>query len=212
MVVFDATMLMLVLRPTSGRPLDSTGQPINEVQERIAYLFQTLERSRTRIIVPTPALSEVLVRSGSAGPQIVETLGRSAVFRIMPFDSLAAIEAAAMTRAAIDDGDKRGGVDATWAKVKFDRQIVAIAKVQRATAIYSDDGDVRTIATAEGIQVIGLAELPLPPQNQQLAMQLEIPAPAAQDLIDAGPSQGDAIQTDDNIAEDDDRDEPIESA
>jgi hypothetical protein len=46
-----------------------------------------------------------------------------------------------MTRAAVDAGDKRVGSDATWAKVKFDRQIVAIAQVRRATAIYSDDAD-----------------------------------------------------------------------
>lgn len=178
MVVFDATMLLLVLRPNSGRPVDSTGAPIVQVPERIAHLLQRLEKSRTRIVVPTPALSEVLVRAGAAAPQIVETLNRSSVFRIVPFDSLAAIEAAILTRAAIDAGDKRGGSEATWAKVKFDRQIVAIAKVVRATAIYSDDADVRAMAAAQDIPVIGFAELPLPPENPQLAMQLEPPAAA----------------------------------
>jgi hypothetical protein len=137
MVVFDATILMLLLRPNAGQPTDSSGQPITQVQERIAHLLQTLEKNRTRIIIPTPALSEVLVRAGNAGPQIVETLGRSAVFRIVSFDSLAAIEAAAMTRAAIDSGDKRGGVDAAWAKVKFDRQIVAI-ELQFETSAQED--------------------------------------------------------------------------
>ena len=159
MVVFDATMLMLMLRPNSGIPLDSNNTPVSYVQERIAHLVQTLERRKTRIIIPTPALSEVLVRSGTAAPQIVETLNRSAIFRISPFDSLAAIEAAVMTRAAIDAGDKRGGAVGIWAKVKFDRQIVAIAKVARASAIYSDDSDVRTLALAENISVIGLVLL-----------------------------------------------------
>lgn len=175
MVVFDATMLLLFLRPNSGQPRDSAGAPIPQVQERIAYLLQRLERARTRIIIPTPALSEVLVRAGTAAPQIVETLNHSAAFKIVAFDSLAAIEAAMMTRAAIDAGSKRGGSDATWAKIKFDRQIVAIAKVAQATAIYSDDNDVRTIATAEDITVIGLAKLPLPPENPQIEMQLESP-------------------------------------
>jgi len=176
MVVFDATMLLLLLRPNSGRPFDSDGAPIAQVAERIAYLIQRLDKARNRIVIPTPALSEVLVRAGSAAPQIVETLGRSALFKIMPFDSLAAIEAALMTRAAIDAGDKRGGLEATWAKVKFDRQIVAIAKVARATEIYSDDNDVRTLATAEDITVIGLAELSTPPEKAQIEMQLEPPA------------------------------------
>lgn len=102
-------MLLLLLRPGSGRPLDSNGQPVTQVQERIAHLLQSLEKSRTRIVIPTPALSEVLVRAGTAGPQIVERLSRSAVFRIVSFDSLAAIEAAIMTRAAIEGGAKRGG-------------------------------------------------------------------------------------------------------
>ena len=183
MVVFDATMLLLVLRPNSGHPLDSGGQPIAQVPERIAHLVQSLEKTRTRIIVPTPALSEVLVRAGNAGPQIVETLSRSSVFKIVPFDSLAAIEAAVMTRAAIEAGDKRSGSEAVWAKIKFDRQIVAIAKVARASAIYSDDGDVRNLATAEDIAVIGLAELPVPTQNPQIEMPLE--PPTREDQSDA---------------------------
>jgi hypothetical protein len=42
---------------------------------------------------------------------------------------------------------------ATWAKVKFDRQIVAIAKVEKASMVYSDDEDVRKLAAAEGIPI-----------------------------------------------------------
>lgn len=90
-----------------------------------------------------------------------------------------------MTRNALNAGDKRGGSGATWAKVKFDRQIVAIAKVARATAIYSDDADVRTIATAEGIVVIGLAQLSVPPETAQIEMQLE--PPAFEEQNDAAP-------------------------
>ena len=120
MVVFDATMLLLLLRPNSGRPLDASGASIANVQERIAHLVQQLEKAKTQIGIPTPVLSEVLVHAGTAGPQIIETLNRSAVFKIIPFDALAAVEAALMTRAAISAGDKRGGSGATWAKVKFD--------------------------------------------------------------------------------------------
>jgi hypothetical protein len=36
----------------------------------------------------------------------------------------------------------------------------AIASLVRATAIYSDDNDIRTIATAEDVSVIGLADFP----------------------------------------------------
>jgi hypothetical protein len=108
----------------------------------------------------------------------------------MPFDTIAAVEAALMTRAALSTGDKRGGLGAPWAKVKFDRQIVAIAKVARATMIYSDDADVRTLAAAENIPVIGLAELPLPAQPE-----LPLPTPpSTEDADDANPERDEATE------------------
>jgi hypothetical protein len=67
---------------------------------------------------------------------------------------------------------KRGTSSATWTKIKFDRQIVAIAKVCRATVIYSDDEDVGKIAARARIKVIGLADLPLPPEDAQLGFVL----------------------------------------
>ena len=62
---------------------------------------------------------------------------------------------------------RRKKAAATWAKIKFDHQIVAIAKVNGATAIYSDDQDLRTFAQQAGLQVVGLADLPLPPKESQ---------------------------------------------
>lgn len=52
--------------------------------------------------------------------------------------------------------------------MKYDRQIVAIAKVHGATTIYSDDGDISALAKRAKINVISLADLPLPPQKAQL--------------------------------------------
>lgn len=71
------------------------------------------------------------------------------------------------TKAAIDAGDKRGGQTGEWAKIKYDRQIVAVASVERATTIYSDDDGVRAFATAQGLRVISVRELPLPPIDPQ---------------------------------------------
>ena len=73
----------------------------------------------------------------AASQQIVDHLQKYSVFSIEPFDTRAAIEVAAMTRDALTAGNKRGNSSATWAKVKYDRQIVAIAKVHGATGFYS---------------------------------------------------------------------------
>lgn len=164
MVVFDATFLMLFLDP---KVKDAAGNP------RVDYLVETLSKSRERIIVATPALSELLVGAGDAAPQYLDILNRSAHFRIEPFGTKAAVEAAAAIRDAKAAGDKRGkGVSAAWAKVKFDRQIVAIAKVNGASIIYSDDDDVAKLAKLVGITVTSLEQLPEPPTPPQIEMEL----------------------------------------
>jgi hypothetical protein len=88
------------------------------------------------------------------------------------FDLRAAVEVAAMTRAALDSGDKRAGLSGEWAKIKYDRQIVAIAKVEQAAAIYSDDTNLRQIGSELNITVIGTWELPLPPEDPQHSFDL----------------------------------------
>jgi predicted nucleic acid-binding protein len=174
MVVIDATTLLLLLRPGILGPANAEGVPIERPKERIELLVERLQKAGTKIIVPTPALSEILVRAGADGSQqIVEYLNKYAVFRIEPFDTRAAIELAAMTREAIGRKAKRGSSAATWAKIKFDRQIVAIAKVCGANEIYSDDRDMESIAKLANIKVIGLADLPLPEEDRQGNLHLE---------------------------------------
>lgn len=78
-----------------------------------------------------------------------------------------------MTREALVRGKKRGDSAAPWAKLKFDQQIVAIARVHQATIIYSDDRDIRAIATRLGLEVIGIADLELPPNAAQFNLELD---------------------------------------
>jgi predicted nucleic acid-binding protein len=165
-VLFDATFLMLFLDPRIKEGVGSN--------PRVDHLVDTLDKSRSRIIVPTPALSELLVGARDAAPAYLDIISRSRFFRIEPFGTKAAVEAADMTRNAIAMGDKRGGVtDSTWQKVKFDRQIVAIAKVTGCTTIYSDDDDVRRFAQQVAIPTVALSQLPDPPAPPQLEMRLD---------------------------------------
>lgn len=176
MAVIDATTLMLLLRPDAGVPTGPHNVPIDKPVERIRYLVQRLEKARTKIIIPTPALSEVLVRvEALVAQQLVEQINGLSVFRIEPFDERAAIEVAIMTRNEIDGGKRpsQRSSQATWAKLKYDRQIVAIARVARATTIYSDDRDIKSIAKRADISVVGLAELELPPEDAQGKLALE---------------------------------------
>lgn len=197
MVVFDTTILLPVL--WSGVPVPNhpqTGQPVEGFRDRIDCLVAHLEQSRTKIIIPTPALSEILVRAGTAGPEYLAQINARAAFRIVAFDERAAVEVAAMTRKAIDAGDKRGGVDATWNKIKYDRQIVAIAKVEGAAALYSDDPGVRAFGNGVGLTVIGSWELPLPPEDPPTLFDQVEPQADVEKAENADETE-DAMETDD---------------
>ena len=132
MVVFDSAFLLLVLDPRAKAPLDpGISQPVAKATERVEYLIKTLSADKEKIIIPTPVLSEVLVHAGSATDKYLDTLNTQATFRIAPFDQKAAIEAAIATRDALNRGGHRidaSNPDATKTKIKFDRQIVAVAK------------------------------------------------------------------------------------
>ena len=174
MVVFDTTTLLYLFDPEAKAPTDpETGNPVTHVKERIEFLVRVLEKRKEKIIVPTPALSELLVRAGDAGPEYLEILGKTAAFKIVDFDQRAAVEVAAAIREAIDAGGKKGGSESSWAKIKFDRQIIAIAKVEGASTIYSDDGDIVRFSKNAGITVVRVCDLPLPPEAAQGSLPLD---------------------------------------
>lgn len=166
MVLFDTTFLSLLLHPEAKPPLGSDGNPVSRCKDRIENLIQSLSDRKTKIIIPTPVLSEILVLSGKSGPDYLNAINERACFEIKSFDQKAAIEAATQIRDAMSGGDKKGAAGGTWAKAKFDRQIVAIAKVEGVQTIYSDDKDVEAFAKAVGIEVKTVEQLDLPPPKQ----------------------------------------------
>ena len=163
MVIFDADVLSLLLNPNARPPSDSSGNPVEQSQVRLQHLVEILEKAKEKILIPTPALSELLVLVAEDASEYLTELNNSAAFKVIDFDQRAAIEAAKITRAAIERGDKRSDSSAPWAKIKFDRQIIAIAKVEGAHTIYSNDEHIEILGGQTNIKVIGVAALPLPP-------------------------------------------------
>lgn len=173
-VAFDATFLMLMLDPRAKGPVDpQTGSAIADAEARIEFLIQTMEKSRRKIVIPTPALSEVLVGADAAGPDYLSIISQHSCFEVAGFDVRAAVEVAAVTRQSIDDGDKKSGSTAPWQKVKYDRQIVGIAKVNGASIIYTDDQGIAKFANHAGMEVVGIADLPLPSEDPQQSLDLD---------------------------------------
>jgi hypothetical protein len=179
MVVFDTTVLSLLLRPGARPPLDrATGVPVTYARERLEGLVETLQKTRTVVIIPSPVLSELLIKAGTAGSAIIAAIEQSSAFRVASFDKRAAIELAQITNASLATArERREAVAATAAKIKFDRQIIAIAKVQQATAIYSDDEQLIAFAEANAITCVRVADLPIPESTRQPLLPLDQPLP-----------------------------------
>lgn len=177
MVVFDTSVLLLVLDPSTKPPLDpNTGAPLEKAQERIEHLIDTLSSDKQTIIIPTPVLSEIMVYAGAAGPKWLQFFNSASVFRLASFDQRAAIEAALAIRDSLDRGGLK--IDASEgsvsrAKVKFDRQIMAIAKVEGADTIYSDDSDVIGYAKKGGLRAYRTSDLDPPPEDPQQVLKFE---------------------------------------
>tara|TARA_R110002096_G_scaffold342687_1_gene535668 strand:+ start:50 stop:391 length:342 start_codon:yes stop_codon:yes gene_type:complete len=91
-------------------------------------------------------------------------------FEPAPFDNKSAYELAAITNASLKKGDKRSGVNESWQKVKFDNQIVAIAKTHGAKILYTDDSGQTEFAKIAGLKVVHTWELELPAEYAQISL------------------------------------------
>ena len=168
MVVFDSSFLIALLDADTPLPPDpKTNKPIEKARERVEYLLDVLSANNERVLIPSPVLAEVLVYGGSATATYIQKIRAESAFIVGDFDSLAATECAQLTGAALAAGHKRGKLKQAWQKVKFDRQIVAIAKVKQAETIYTCDDVLASLAAAERLTVQGIRDLPVPPIKNQ---------------------------------------------
>lgn len=104
--------------------------------------------------------------------ELLERLQSYGHIRIFPFDERAAVETAMMTADALKAGDKRGTSTQPWQKVKFDRQILAVARVAGSDALYSDDTGLCAFARSVGMAIISTWDLPIPENDPDLFAEL----------------------------------------
>lgn len=177
-VVFDTNLAIMLVRPDAMAAKDTNGVMVSHAKERVDGLLAQLAADKTKIVIPTPVLAEMLVRSDEdERAALIARFARSASFRVAAFDERAAMELADIEKKAIDGGDKRGGVQGPWTKIRFDRQIVAIARVAGADTIYTDDGNLAKHAFNRGIKAIGIGSLDIPASLAQASLDLGIQPP-----------------------------------
>ena len=169
-VLFDTSILALLLQPDARPPIDPTTKyPVEHARQRVDYLVREISRARDKVIIPTPVLTEILYYAGNAMDEVLTKLQQSP-FMLAPFGARAAVECADAMRRL---GHKGKGKNNPQAKVKFDRQIVAIAVVESASVIYSDDDDIFGYGNLAGIKVVRSYDLDLDPADRQGNLPLD---------------------------------------
>jgi predicted nucleic acid-binding protein len=168
MIAIDNTLLSLLLHPSARPPNDpATGQPVDRLEDRLELLVEEWTEDSETVLIPAPALSEFLILADRDGPAYLSDIDASPHFTVASFDQKSAVELAVMNLAIMKAGSRRSNAQGgTWAKIIFDRQIVAIAKAHGASTIYSDDDDLGKFAKQQSLAVVTTWELPLPQAKQ----------------------------------------------
>ena len=154
-VVFDSTYLIDLFNPR----LDG------DKRASLDFLVAELSKARTRILIPAPCLTELLIRAGTARDKYLQGLRSGSAFEVFPYDQRAATECALMLEVAWDSKSQKA---ISRTKFKFDWMIVACAASRNVQRIYSDDGDIHRCALQVGIQAIKQLDLPIPSASRQL--------------------------------------------
>lgn len=132
---------------------------------RLEGLISSARKTRRRLIVPTPGLTEFAVR---AKQEELDFIMGQTVFHIAPFDTKAALICADMLR---DWSALHKSVEHKR-KAKFDIQIIAISRAYSASTIVSSDSQLRTQAKRAGIGAIDIPELDIPDYARQKNLPL----------------------------------------
>lgn len=180
MVVFDTATLLLLIDPNAAPPIDpATAKKLEHCKDRIENLVNELNDEKARILIPTPVLSEFLVCAGPNKQQYLDEFTSSYGFLVETFDQRAAVELAELEDAGRTIKKKKkkktANVNVTKAHLRFDRQIIAIAKVHGASTLYTGDNNLASVAKANGLEVIMTWEIPLPPSKAQGHLDLRAP-------------------------------------
>lgn len=156
-VAFDSSVLIDLMNPHLE----------GDHRAKIDDLVQTLKQQRARILIPSPALAEVMIYADQARENYYAKMSKSPLFQIASFDGRAAVECSIMLEEALTKRE-RGAITKT--KFKFDWQIVAIAKCRGADIIYAEDGDIERCALRAGVRFQKPSDLPVPAWARQVSL------------------------------------------
>ncbi|ROM77860.1 VapC toxin family PIN domain ribonuclease [Pseudomonas brassicacearum] len=171
-IVLDTNVLVQVL----GNAKDGivlvdplTRHPVERAEARADALIEQVDAEGGTVLIPTPALAEYLVGIDRLFHQShLDVINGFSCFEIVSFDQIAAVECARM----VDDNElKVLDPAATKAKLRFDRQIIAIALATNADEIWTHDAGLYSKARQCGLLAKSLGDID--PSPEQLEVDLD---------------------------------------
>lgn len=170
-IVLDSSVLIYLAYPNAPAPIDpATNEVVAHCPERIEGLLEDLNESGSQLIVPTPVLSELLIRANDKQLEVLGAVTNRRAVTVVPFDTAAAIENAALRRSR---KIAKAAAGETRKEVSFDLQILAIARVAGADLVLTDDQNLRRHCEAAGMRAAGIGDLSLPDSKRQIGIEFQ---------------------------------------
>uniref|UniRef100_UPI00345B3E3D PIN domain-containing protein n=1 Tax=Halomonas sp. TaxID=1486246 RepID=UPI00345B3E3D len=141
-----------------------TGKMVERASARANALVEMIDQRNGVVIIPAPVLAEYLIGiSQDAYQAQLDLMNSFSCIEISPFDDMSAIECALL----VDEQEHKVlDPNATKAKLRFDRQILAIALANGADELWTHDKGLFFKAKASGVTTKSLAKIaPLPDQK-----------------------------------------------
>jgi predicted nucleic acid-binding protein len=150
-----------------------TDQIVDNAFMRAQALVEKIEAIKGVVVLPAPVLAEYLIGiSRDSYQKHLDIINSVKCIEISAFDQLAAIECAMLVS---NQEMKMLDPDSTMAKLKYDRQILAISVASGAKEIWTHDKQIYRRAGTVGILARSLSSIPANPK--QLDFDSDIKSP-----------------------------------
>ncbi|MGG2139933.1 type II toxin-antitoxin system VapC family toxin [Symbiopectobacterium sp. RP] len=184
-IIVDTNILICLMEknsPSTNLLGDDGFSKIENLELRSRALLEHIERQGGTIAIPAPVLAEYLLGiDGERNKHAhVERISSMNCFEIIPFEELAAVECSLLPSIQeFKQFSKQINSNQTANKIRFDRQIISIAKANGITEIWSSDGEVIKKGKEAGIDVKSISEIQPISLSDQFPLNLlhDIPSP-----------------------------------
>lgn len=171
-IVIDTNVLVQIMQNENAKDLadPETGAVIEDGFRRAEALVERVETLKTVAVIPAPVLAEYLIGlEPGTYQEHLDIINGSAFIEVVSFDQASAIECAYLVN---DQERKMMDPDAKQAKLKFDRQILAIAIAVGAKELWTHDKTLYRRAANSPVTPRSLADIG--PQPEQMDFHADI--------------------------------------